>query len=160
MNKIIMRFVALLTIVFAMVVGLNANASTIGSQSGVLTSVKKNSMVVDRSDASPVMVKHHKGKKFKGKKFKYRKYRGRKYRGGKWRHKRYRGRRGRRHRHRHYHGYYYPRYGYNSCYRERRRCARRYGWHTYRWRRCVRWHGCSYRGPRVRLDPFLFPFPY
>ncbi|MGH1349283.1 MAG: hypothetical protein ACRBBN_00525 [Methyloligellaceae bacterium] len=151
MNRTVMRFIALFTIVFAMVVSLNANASSVGSQSGVLAFAKKNNLVTDPSDATPLLVKHH--RKSKGKKYKKRKYYGGKYRGRKWRGKRYRGRHYRRHRR-------YRHYRYSRCHRARRRCAWRYGWHTYRWRRCVRRHGCYYRGPRVRFDPFPFPFPY
>ncbi len=41
-----------------------------------------------------------------------------------------------------YYGYYdhYPRYRY--CRKWRKRCAYRYGWKTWRWRKCVRYRGC------------------
>ncbi len=153
MKRVLLSFAAVFTIVLAMVTG-QANASALGSQSGVLTSLKKSSPEQVGTDASPILVKHHKsGKHKRYRKHKY--YKKRRYYKGKRRY-RHRGKR----RHRRYRGHYYPRYGYNRCHRVRRRCARRYGWRTYRWRRCVRWNDCSYRRRGLRIDPFLFPFPY
>jgi hypothetical protein len=36
---------------------------------------------------------------------------------------------------------------YRNCRRWRQECVGRWGWHTHRYRRCMRYHGCGYARP-------------
>ncbi len=75
--------------------------------------------------------------------YKRKHYRPRKY----YRSKRYRKYRRRYYTPFYYYPYYDGYYGYSTygyCKKWRRICARRHGWRTHKWRRCVRHHGCNY----------------